>query len=48
MKNKLVLNKNIDLTHLANSNTFAKTYRKFMIRIYKLIRGNLDTVFDLN
>ena len=30
------------------SNTFVKTYRKFMIRIYKLTRGNLDTIFDLN
>ena len=25
-----------------------QTYRKFMILIYKLMRGNLDTIFDLN
>ena len=25
-----------------------ETYRKFWIRIYKLMRGNFDTIFDLN
>ena len=40
-----MLNTNISLYHFANSNTFAKTYRKFMIRIYQLTRGNLDTIF---
>ena len=27
---------------------FAKTYHKFMIPIYELMRGNLGTIFDLN
>ena len=36
------------LAHFENPNTFAKTYSKFMILIYKLMRGNLDTIFDLN
>ena len=47
-KNNLVFNKNISLDSLLHSNTFAKTYRKFWILIYKLMRGNLDTKFDLN
>ena len=47
-KNNLVLNTNISLDSLHHSNTFAKTYRKFMIRIYKLMRGNLHTIFDSN
>ena len=38
-----VLNTNISLDSLLHSNTFGKTYRKFMIPIYKLMRGNLDT-----
>ena len=29
-----------------HSNTFSKTYRKFMIPIYKLMRSNLDTIFN--
>ena len=37
------------LAHFENPNTFAETYRKFMILIYtELMRGNLDTIFDLN
>ena len=33
------------LDSLRHSNT--KTYRKFMIQIYKFMRGNLDIIFDL-
>ena len=42
------LNTNISLDSLRHSNTLAKTYRKFRIRIYKLMRDSLDTIFDLN
>ena len=38
---------NISLDSLRHSNTFAKTYWElFMIQIYKLMRGNLDTIFN--
>ena len=42
-KNNLVLNMNISVDSLCHSNTFAKTYCKFMKQIYKLtcMRGNL-------
>ena len=38
----------ISLDSFRHSNTFGKTYRKFLIPIYKLMKGNLDTIFDLN
>ena len=43
-----MLNTIISLDSLRHSNNFVKTYRKFMIRIYKIMRGNLDKIFDLN
>ena len=43
-----MLDMNISLDSFCYSNTFGKTYRKFMIPICKLMRGNLDTIFDLN
>ena len=39
---------NISLDSPHHSNTFAKTYYKFMMQIYKLMWGNLDTIFDLD
>ena len=39
---------NISLDSLRHSNTFAKTYRKFKTRIYRLMKGIVDTIFDLN
>ena len=36
---------NISLHSLCRYNTFDKTYQEFMIQIYKLTRGKLDTTF---
>ena len=36
------------LNHFAISKSMPKTYSKFMIRIYKLMGGNPDRIFDLN
>ena len=47
LKEYRVKNTNISIRKKQNS-TFGKTYRKFMIPIYKLTRGNLNTIFGLN
>ena len=47
-KHNPVLNTNISLDSLRHSDTFAKTYCKLMIEVYKLMGGNLDTIFYLN
>ena len=48
LKSNLAEEKQTCTEHEYSFDSLCQNYLKFVIRIYKHTRGNLDTIFDLN